>query len=111
MATAYKILGQLAPDNTTDDQDLYTVPSATEAVVSTIVVANRTATARTFRISIRPTATSIANQHWIAYDVPIAANDSTTLTLGVTLGAADRIGVRSSASDDLSFHVFGTEIS
>jgi len=53
MANAYKVLGQVAPAATTDTT-LYTVPAATEAVISTIVVANRSATARTYDIAIRP---------------------------------------------------------
>lgn len=109
MATAYKVLGQSAPSATTDTT-LYTVPSATEAIVSTIVVCNRSATARTYRIAIRPDGASIANQHYIAYDIAIAANDSTALTLGITLNAADVITVRASTAD-LSFTAFGSEIS
>lgn len=105
---AYKVLGQSAPSATTDTT-LYTVPSATETVISTIVVANRAATAGTFRIAIRPNGATIANQHYIAYDVPIAANDSTTLTLGITLDAADVITVYASSAD-MSFNAFGSEI-
>ena len=52
MAFGYKILGQAAPADT-NNADLYTVPSATEAIVSSIAVANVTATAATYRIYIR----------------------------------------------------------
>jgi hypothetical protein len=105
---AYKVLGQSAPAATTDT-NIYTVPSATEAVISTIVIANRAATAGTFRLAVRPNGATIANQHYIAYDVPIAANDSTTLTLGVTVDAADIVTFRASSAD-MSINVFGTEI-
>jgi hypothetical protein len=108
MPTKYKVLGQVAPSATTDTT-LYTVPAATEAVISTIVVANRAATAATFRIAIRPNAATLANQHYIAFDVPIGASDSTTLTLGITLDAADVITVRGSTAN-LSFNAFGSEI-
>jgi hypothetical protein len=108
MANVYKVLGQSAPAATTA-ADVYTVPSATEAVVSTIVVANRAATAGSFRLSIRPNGAAQANQHYLAYDVPIAANDSTTLTLGITVDAADVITVYASSAD-MSFNVFGSEI-
>jgi hypothetical protein len=110
MANAYKVLGQndLAATTLTD---VYTVPSATETVISTIIIANRTASAESFRIAIRPNGATIADQHYIAYDVPIAANDSTTLTLGITLDAADVITAYSGASADLTVAVFGTEIS
>jgi hypothetical protein len=109
MANAFKVLGQndLAATTLTD---VYTVPSATETVISTIIIANRTASAESFRIAIRPNGATIADQHYIAYDVPIAANDSTTLTLGITLDAADVLSVYASAVD-LSVNVFGTEIS
>jgi hypothetical protein len=105
---AYKVLGQSAPAATTDT-NVYTVPSATEAVISTIVIANRAATAGSFRLAVRPNGATIANQHYIAYDVPIAANDSTTLTLGITVDAADIITFRASSAD-MSINVFGTEI-
>ncbi len=108
MANAYKVLGQSAPSATTAT-DVYTVPSATEAVVSTIIVANRAATAGTYRLSIRPNGAAEATLHFIAYDVAIAANDSTTLTLGITLDAADVITAYCSSAD-MSVNVFGTEI-
>jgi len=109
MANTYKVLAQSAPSATTDT-NIYTVPSSTETIISTIVIANRNATAATFRIAVRPNAATLANQHYLAFDVPIAGNDSTTLTLGITVDAADVITVRASTAN-LSFNVFGTEIS
>jgi hypothetical protein len=89
---------------------VYTVPAATESVISTIIVANRAASAGTFRIALRPDGGAIANSHYIAYDVPIAANDSTTLTLGITLNAADVVTVQCDSAD-MTVSIFGTEIS
>lgn len=108
MATAYKVLGQSAPGATTATT-LYTVPASTEAIISSIIVANRANTSATYRISIRPNGASQANEHYIAYDVTVAANDSTTLTLGITLGDTDVITVYGSTAN-LSFNVFGAEI-
>jgi hypothetical protein len=108
MPTAYKVLGQSAPSATTLTA-LYTVPAATEAVVSTLVVCNRSATNRTFRIAVRPNGATIANQHYIAYDVTVGASDSTTLTLGITMDAGDVLDVYASTTD-LSFTAFGSEI-
>lgn len=108
MANAYKVLGQSAPVATTPT-DVYTVPAATEAVISTIIIANRAATAGTYRLSVRPDGAAQSNLHYIAYDVAIAANDSTTLTLGITLNAADVITAYCSSAD-MSVNVFGTEI-
>jgi hypothetical protein len=109
MANAYKVLGQNDLPATTMT-DVYTVPASTETVISTIIIANRTASAETFRIAIRPNGATLADEHFIAFDVPIAANDSTTLTLGITLDATDVLSVYASAVD-LSVNVFGTEIS
>jgi glucose-6-phosphate dehydrogenase assembly protein OpcA len=108
MPTNYKVLGQVAPSATTATT-LYTVPAATQAVVSTIVVANRAATAASFRIAIRPAGATLANEHYIAFDVALGASDSTTLTLGITLSATDVITVYASTANT-SFNLFGSEI-
>lgn len=109
MPTAYKTLGQSNPSATTATS-LYTVPSATSTVVSTITVCNQASTAGTFRIAIRPAGASLAAQHYLAYDTPIAANDTTALTLGVTLATTDVITVYASSAS-MSFAAFGSEIS
>lgn len=109
MAEAYKILGQ-ANLTTTSDTDIYTVPSATEAVISTLIVANIGTVATTFNLALRPNGETLADKHYIAQGVPIAANDSTTLTLGMTLDAADVVTAAAGTANALSFNIFGTEI-
>lgn len=108
MATAYKVLGQSAPGATTDTT-LYTCPASTQTVVSTISVCNRDSGSATFRIAVRPSGASIANQHYVAFDAPIAGNNVIALTLGITLNATDVITVRSSTAN-LSFNAYGSEI-
>jgi hypothetical protein len=109
MATTYKVLGQVAPSATTATT-LDTVPSGTSAVVSTIVVCNRGGTSATYRIAVRPAGTTLANEHYIAYDTAITANNSTMITIGITLAATDVITVYAS-NTNLSFSAFGSEIS
>jgi len=109
MPTNYKVLGQSNPSATTLTT-LYTVPSATEAVVSSIVVANLTATAATFRIAVRPNGASITNSQYIAYDITVGASDSTVLTMGITMDAADVLSVYGSTAN-ITFTAFGSEIS
>lgn len=110
MPNSYKVLGRIAAAATTEET-LYTVPSATEAVVSSIVIANRSASTRSYRIAIKPTAgTTLADSHYIAYDVVMAANDSVALTLGITLAATNSISVYASAASSLTFQAFGSEI-
>lgn len=108
MATTYKVLAQVNPSATTATT-AYTVPSATQTVVSTITVANLSASAVTYRIAVRPDAETLANKHYIAYDVTLAANDTTALTLGLTLDAADVITVYASTAN-LAFNIYGSEI-
>jgi hypothetical protein len=109
MATEYKILGQVNPSATTNTT-LYTVPADTQAVISTIVIANLTNTAASYRIALRPAGETLANKHYIAYDVAVSASDSTTLTIGLTLSATDVITVYGS-TNNLSFNLLGMEVS
>jgi len=109
MATVYKVLAQSNPSATTATT-LYTVPSSTSAVVSTITVCNQAASAGTYRIAVRPAGATLAAQHYVAYDVAIAANDTTALTLGVTLATTDVVTVYASSAT-MSFAAFGSELS
>jgi len=109
LATAYKILGQSAPD-TTANANLYTVPAATEAIVSTIVICNTTGTAAAFRIFVRDAGATAAAANAVAFDAELSANSQVAFTLGLTLTATDIITVRSSVGDALTFSAFGTEL-
>ena len=108
MATTYKVLGQSNPAATTATT-LYTVPAATQTIVSTIAVCNTGASSATFRIAIRPAGATLATAQYIAYDTAVTANNSTMLTLGISLGATDVITVYAS-NTSLAFTAFGTEI-
>ena len=109
MATAYKVLGQSNPSATTATT-LYTAPSATSTVLSTVTICNQASTAGTFRLAVRPAGASLAAQHYIAYDTPIAANDTVALTLGITLATTDVVTIYASSAT-MSFAAFGSEIS
>ena len=108
MAKSYKIIGQISPSATTDTT-LYTVPSATQLVISSITICNRAATAATYRIAMRPNGETLADKHYIAYGSNVPANDTIALTLGLTADAADVITVYASSAS-VSFGVFGSEI-
>lgn len=108
MATTYKVLGQSAPSATTNT-DIYTVPNGTQAVISTVSVANRSQGELAFRIAVRPNGETLANKHYIAYDSKVSGNDSLFITVGITADAGDVITVYS-ASADLSFNIYGSEI-
>jgi hypothetical protein len=108
MAITYKVLAQSAPSATTNT-DVYTVGAGKSAIISTITICNRSASAATYRIALRPDGAAIANSHYIAYDVILAANDTTALTLGITCDASDVVTVYASTAD-LTFSLFGSEV-
>ena len=104
---AKKVLGQVNPSATTATT-LYTVPSAKSAVVSSLIICNQAASAATFRIAVRPAGATLAAVHYVAYDVTVGANDSTALTLGITLATTDVVTVYASSAT-VSFHAYGDE--
>jgi len=107
MANAYKVLGQSSPVAATLTS-LYTVPAATSAVSSTLTVCNYGVTT-TFRVAVRPAGASIANQHYILYEVAINANDTLFFTLGLSLATTDVVSVYAGTAT-VSFNLYGTQI-
>lgn len=109
MPTTYKVLGQSNPSAATATT-LYTVPSSTSTIVSTISVCNQGTSAAVYRIAVRPAGATLAAQHYIVYGATVPASDSTMLTVGLTLATTDVITVFSSSAN-LSFNAYGSEIS
>ena len=110
MPTTYKVLGQLAPANTSE-ATLYTVPSATQTIISTLVISNLTATAANATVSVCVSGAATSNANSILKTIPIAASSVASFTLGITMGAADLIRVTTATANSLSFQAFGSEIS
>lgn len=108
MATTYKVLGQSAPSATTNT-DLYTVPSATSAVCSTLAICNR-GTSTLFRVAVRPAGATLANEHYVVYDSAISDGDAVFLTLGISLATTDVVTVYANTAN-VSFSLFGSEVS
>ena len=108
MPTAYKVLGQSAPAATTATT-LYTVPSATQSVCSTLVVANRGTTDGSYRVAVRPSGAALANQHYQFFDIVLTSNSSDVLSMGITLAATDVVTVYASNAN-FSFTLYGSEL-
>lgn len=111
MASNYKVLGQAAPALDTDTT-VYTVPASSSAVISTFTICNRTSGsgASAFRIAVVPSGESLSNKHYLMYGEYLDAKESIFKTIGLTLATGDSLVVRSDSSD-LSFSIFGNEIS
>lgn len=108
MANDYKVLAQAALPATTASV-IYTVPAATSTVLSTVTICNQNSSQSSYRIAVVPGGGSVLTKNYLAYDVPLQANDTTALTLGVTLGAADELSVYATSAS-VSFSLFGTEV-
>ena len=107
MADALKVLGQVDPSATTTTT-LYTVPDKTMTTVSSIVAANRSGSAITFRLSVHVEGASADDKQYLYYDKSVAANDSLTIVIGITLNQTDVVKVYTSAVN-MSFNMFGCE--
>ena len=109
MATTYKVLGQITPSAATATT-LYTVPAATQTVVSTLIACNQDTATCTIRVAVRPNGETLASKHYLAFEVTLAAQQTITFTLGITADAADVLTIQSSNAAT-SFNAFGSEIS
>jgi hypothetical protein len=99
MAVTSKTLARTAAATTSTT--LYTVPSATTAVVTNVLVANTAASVATFDLLLDDV--SIAN------DVSVAANDTLSIDLKQVLDTTKTIKGLASATT-INFHISGVEI-
>ena len=107
MPATYRVLGQTNPAANTL-VSLYTVPGGTQAVCSTLAVANL-GVGCTYRVAVRPAGAAISSQHWIVWDAPLLANDTALLTIGLSLNATDIVSVQCSTAT-AAFSLFGSEV-
>jgi hypothetical protein len=110
LPNTYKILGQARPADTAT-ATLYTVPSLTQAVTSTISVTNVTATPYNVSVYVVPSGGTASADNALVYAAELGANTLQTFTLGITLAAGDSIAVQSSFASFATYQVFGQEIS
>jgi|2_EtaG_2_1085320.scaffolds.fasta_scaffold28330_3 hypothetical protein len=128
MADAFKILGQLAPTDTSEDE-LYVVPVTdsktvggvavapkalsvtTQTVVHTIIVCNLAGNTPTFDIRLKNAADDAdVNQEYLFKSVATTANSTRILSLGLTLSAGNQIKVKTSIADEIAFTAMGIEV-
>ena len=110
MATAYKYAQVQGTASTGTYSTLYTTPSATEAVISSLVITNQASSDVTVRIGLDDTAGTPDSSQWLVYDAVVSGNDTVALTLGVTMPTGKFIRVSSSANT-CNFTAFLSEIS
>jgi hypothetical protein len=102
---AYKVLAQNAPAAVTATT-LYTATNQT--IVSTLNAANFGGTQDTIRVAVRPAGAALANVHYVAFNVPLAAGAVFSMQAGITLGNTDVITVYSTTGNT-AFHAYGSD--
>lgn len=105
MVDIYGVLGQQAPAAGAL-VDVYTVPAGKVAHIR-IAVANRSAVPDSFRVALSVAGAPIASSHYVAFDMPIAENDS-VLSGPLVVKSTDVVRVYSGLGD-LTFTVTGLE--
>lgn len=107
MSDIIKVLGQIEAAATTPTT-LYTVPSLTSTTTSSLMVCNRAASPTSFRVNIRVGGEATANKQYIYYDHALAADETFTSIIGMTLAEGDIVEVYATDTG-LSFNLFGVE--
>ena len=88
--------------------DLYTVPASTEAVISTLAVAEHGGVTTRYRVWVRPNGAAAADEHILVYNVPVGQFDTTFITAGIALAAGDVVTVEAD-EDEVTFTAFVNE--
>lgn len=107
MAETIKILAQL--DGPAALTTFYTVPAATSTVISSLVIANRSGSTRTFTVKVAIAGATDAASQNIYATVNLTRFNTFVATIGMTLAATDVIRIVCDAAGALSFTLFGTE--
>jgi hypothetical protein len=109
MPISYKVLGQVCPPSGSLTT-LYTVPSSTQTIASTLSVCNIGGSLNTYRVAVRPSGSALSLPQYLAYDTQIAGNDAVYLTLGLSLASGDIVSVYTPSNSGLAFNLYGSEI-
>jgi len=105
-----KQLGQSRPGDT-DAVSAYSPGSNTTAIITHIFVCNTTANTPTYRIFVDDDGTTYDQTTALYYDVATTANSTQRIPCFIAMNnSSGNIAVRTSAANELTFTLFGTEI-
>jgi hypothetical protein len=109
---AYKRLATTVASTTTKIV-LYTVPAATQAIISSLVVTATFSTgSQTFSIyALTSSSETETTNNALGINLSISANTTIAFTEGWTLNAGETIAFVSGTASGLNFNLFGCEIS
>jgi hypothetical protein len=95
----------------TEPQVLYTVPSGTQTIISSIFITNHDTVERTVDIAVVPAGTDLALANHIRWDYPVSASDFRVIDTKITLNEGDQIYVFPSTVNKVGFTALGVELS
>ena len=98
--------------NAFEHSTLYTCPASTAAVVSTLTICNRSNTAAYYTIALTDSNSGepAVSKYIVKNDV-ISGFETVALTIGMTLDATNKYLRVSASNPNLTFALFGSEIS
>ena len=111
MANTYKRLGAINPSANTQT-NVYVIPAATEAVISTVAICNQGANSTTYSLALMPSsifASPAGAAHFLVKNAALAGSDTIFLTVGLTANAGSVL-VANTPNASISFSAFGSEI-
>jgi hypothetical protein len=111
MPNAYKRLGAINPSANTQT-NVYVIPAATEAVISTITICNQSSVNASYSLAIMPSSifsSPAGAAHFLVRGATVPAADTIILTIGLT-GNAGSVLAANTSNANISFAAFGTEI-
>jgi hypothetical protein len=88
--------------------DLYTVPSAKQAVVSSLTVCNYGTAVANYDLRVRPAGATAADVHLLAKGVAIPAKETAFITAGIALATTDVVTVEANTAS-VTFMAFVSE--
>lgn len=111
MPTTYKNTSVQGTSSVNTYNTLYNTSSSAIAVLSTVAICNAASADATYRIGITDSATAplLTNGEFIAYGATVAGNDTTFVSIGLSIANNKFIRV-SSSSGSVNFNAFISEI-
>lgn len=110
--TPIKTLGQIQTTANTNT-NVYVVPAATSAVVSTVTICNQSANNVLVDVYARNGGTALGNATYITYQFPLGAADTLVLEPRLTMNATSIISANvtgANAASNVSVNAFGIEV-
>jgi len=111
MPNTYKRLGAINPSANTQT-NVYVIPAATEAVISTITICNQSSVNASYSLALMPSSifsSPAGAAHFLVRGATVPAADTIILTIGLT-GNAGSVLAANTSNANISFAAFGTEI-